>query len=112
MEIEKQFPLDICENCMFCEPYIKGTNRIYGDDALVHQICRVCCENENQCYNIYHMLKDRDGHVSVPFSWLVKFCTHIDFKKPMTDEERGRAWKEKLDQQFGIKIGGDPLSLV
>lgn len=48
------------------------------------------------------LLKEQEGYVSVPFSWLVKFCTHIDFKEPLTDAEREAAWRKKLWQQFGI----------
>ena len=47
--------------------------------------------------------EEQENCVSVPFSWLVKFCTHIDFKEPMSDEERADRWKEKLSQQFGVK---------
>ena len=47
---------------------------------------------------------DRGEMVSVPFSWLVKFCNHIDFAYPMTDEEREKLWKKKLNQQFGIEV--------
>lgn len=53
------------------------------------------------------LLKEQDGYVSVPFSWLVKFCTHIDFKEPVTDEERELLWKQKLKQQFGIELEGE-----
>lgn len=41
-------------------------------------------------------------YVTVPFSWLVKFCTHIDFKEPLTDAEREKLWRKKLKQQFNI----------
>jgi hypothetical protein len=77
--------------------------------------------HENQCYACSHefvevtqefgtniiedaleLLKEQEGYVSVPFSWLVKFCTHIDFAEPLTDAEREVAWKQKLRQQFGI----------
>jgi hypothetical protein len=44
----------------------------------------------------------KEGYVSVPFSWLVKFCTHFDFVEPLTDAEREVAWRQKLRQQFGI----------
>lgn len=47
---------------------------------------------------------DREGYVSVPFSWLVKFCTCIEFKEPMSDVEREKLWKQKLKQQFGIEV--------
>ena len=51
---------------------------------------------------ILDLLKEQEGYVSIPFSWLVKFCTHIDFKEPMSDQERELLWRRKLDQQFGI----------
>lgn len=41
-------------------------------------------------------------NVKVPLEWLVTFCTHIDFKEPLTDEERRKLWKKKLKEQFGI----------
>ena len=41
-------------------------------------------------------------YVTIPFSWLVKFCTHIDFKEPLTDAEREKLWRKKLKQQFNI----------
>ena len=50
------------------------------------------------------LLKEKEGYVSIPFSWLVKFCTHIDFIEPLTDAEREVAWRQKLRQQFGINI--------
>lgn len=49
-----------------------------------------------------NLLKEQEGCVSVPFSWLVKFCTHIDFVEPLTDAEREVAWRKKLWQQFDI----------
>lgn len=51
----------------------------------------------------FELLKEQEGYVSVPFSWLVKFCTHIDFNEPMSNKEREMRWKEKLSQQFGVK---------
>ena len=36
-------------------------------------------------------------------SWLGKFCTHIDFKEPLNDEERTKLFQEKLKQQFAWK---------
>ena len=53
---------------------------------------------------ILGVLKEREGYVSVPFSWLVKFCSHIDFAEPLTDAEREAAWRQKLGQQFGINV--------
>ena len=50
------------------------------------------------------LLKEQKGYVFVPFSWLVKFCTHIDFVEPLTDAEREVAWRQKLRQQFGINV--------
>lgn len=61
-------------------------------------------------YKILALLEEQEGYVSVPFSWLVKFCTHIDFVEPLTDAEREEAWRRKLRQQFGIngsKKGGE-----
>ena len=64
------------------------------------------CENANGVKQIMldaiAMLKEQEGYVSVPFSWLVKFCTHIDFVEPLTDAEREAAWRKKLRQQFNI----------
>lgn len=59
--------------------------------------------------DVFELLKEQEGYVSVPFSWLVKFCTHIDFVKPLTDAEREVAWRQKLRQQFGINVskGGE-----
>ena len=53
---------------------------------------------------VVSILKEQEGYVSVPFSWLVKFCSHIDFKEPLTDEEREKEWKSKLKQQFDIDV--------
>lgn len=62
---------------------------------------------DNGCYQLqddFHaLLKEQEGYVSVPFSWLVKFCSHIDFKEPLTDEEREKEWKKKLEQQFDFE---------
>lgn len=52
------------------------------------------------------LLKERENYVSIPFNWLVKFCTHMDFREPMSDKERAERWKEKLSQQFGVKFDG------
>lgn len=49
-------------------------------------------------------LEGQEGYVSVPFSWLVKFCTHIEFEEPMSYAEREKLWKQKLKQQFNIDI--------
>lgn len=54
--------------------------------------------------DVLTLLKEREGYVSIPFSWLVKFCTHIDFTEPLTDMEREAAWRQKLRQQFGINV--------
>lgn len=48
------------------------------------------------------LVEERENCVYIPFDWLVKFCTHIDFKEPMSDEERAERWKEKLREQFGV----------
>ena len=53
---------------------------------------------------LLELLKEQEGYVSIPFSWLVKFCSHIDFNEPMYDSEREQAWKEKLKQPFGIDV--------
>ena len=50
------------------------------------------------------LLKEQENCVSIPFSWLVKFCTHIDFREPMSDKERAERWREKLKMQFGIEV--------
>lgn len=64
---------------------------------------------DNGCYELqddFHaLMKEQEGYVSVPFSWLVKFCSHIDFKEPLADEEREKEWKKKLEQQFGLRVG-------
>lgn len=54
----------------------------------------------------FELLKKQSNCVSIPFDWLTKFCTHIDFHEPMSDEERAERWKEKLSQQFGVKWDG------
>lgn len=46
--------------------------------------------------------KVQEGFVAVPFTWLVKFCTHIDFKDYKLDSEKAILWRAKLKQQFGI----------
>lgn len=81
------------------------------DDSLKNQHCGfvdgigdVYAVSEETIKNIIALLKEQEGHVSVPFSWLVKFCTHIDFVEPLTDAEREAAWRQKLRQQFGINI--------
>ena len=48
------------------------------------------------------MEEKENANVTVPLEWLVRFCTHIDFNEPMTDEEREKLWKKKLKEQFGI----------
>ena len=80
---------------------------------LFHLYQVVCDGDAPYYYDVYKtvddaidLLKEQEGHVSVPFSWLVKFCTHIDFKEPVTDEERELLWKQKLRQQFGIEPKG------
>lgn len=65
-----------------------------------------CCNASQPYEDALKLLKEQEGYVSVPFSWLVKFCTHIDFKEPVTDEERELLWKQKLKQQFGIDLEG------
>lgn len=42
--------------------------------------------------------------INIPLSWLIKFCTHIDFAEPMTDDERRDAWIQKIKDQFGVDI--------
>lgn len=80
-------------------------------DNCIHFGCGdECPYYDNGCYSngmlsdALELLKEREGYVSVPFDWLVKFCTHIDFKEPLSDEEREEQWKEKLRQQFGIEV--------
>ena len=50
------------------------------------------------------LVQEQEGYVSIPFSWLVKYCTHIDFPEPIFDAQRRVLWKEKLRQQFGINV--------
>lgn len=76
----------------------------------VYAVCKDCPYREQRrCQyllmdDVLNLLKEQKGYVTVPFSWLAKFCTHIDFKEPMTDKERELLWKQKLKQQFGIDI--------
>lgn len=90
---------------------IKGLEHCLSGDG-----CKGCpySKNESGCSfdsirDAIVLLKEQEGYVSVPFSWLVKFCTHIDFVKPLTDAEREVAWRQKLRQQFGINVskGGE-----
>ncbi len=46
------------------------------------------------------LVDERENCVSIPFDWLVKFCTHLDFHEPMSDEERAVLWKKKLNEQL------------
>ena len=46
--------------------------------------------------------KVQEGYVAVPFTWLVKFCNHIDFKEPTPDARKAVLWRDKLHRQFGI----------
>lgn len=50
--------------------------------------------------NALELLKKQENYVSIPFTWLVKFCTHLDFHEPMSDEERAVLWKKKLNEQL------------
>lgn len=85
-------PDDPFQQCGAC-PY--NINGIYVED------CRSVLSGD-----ALELLKEQGNYVSVPFSWLVKFCTHIDFREPMSDEERAERWKEKLSQQFGVNLDG------
>lgn len=69
-------------------------------------LCGANCTAE-LASDVLDLLKEQEGYVSVPFSWLVKFCTHIDFKEPVTDADRELLWKQKLKQQFGIDLEGE-----
>ena len=64
-------------------------------DEIIDMVVELYKESKKQ--------KVKEGYVAVPFSWLVKFCTHIDFNEPMLDVERARKWRDKLCQQFGIQ---------
>ena len=78
-----------------------------NDDTEVHtqmKQCPRCGTNIEYMIVVNGSGKNPRGYVYVPFSWLVKFCTHIDFKEPMSDEEREKLWREKLFQQFGINV--------
>ena len=97
IEVLEHCMKDDCNGCpnhytdgrMACDDYI------YGMSASM-PVARI--------QDAVDLLKEQNGYVSVPFSWLVKFCTHIDFKEPVTDEERELLWKQKLKQQFGIEL--------
>lgn len=92
--------LEHCSNKSFCNdgcPY----SSILRDPNLGIDECMTCL-----AHDALKLLKEQENHVSVPFTWLVKFCTHIDFREPMSDEERAERWKEKLNQQFGVKFDG------
>lgn len=58
--------------------------------------------NENRADASQSPQEEGSVYVTIPFSWLVKFCTHIDFKEPLTDAEREKLWRKKLKQQFNI----------
>lgn len=58
--------------------------------------------NDNRADAFQSPQEEGSEYVTVPFSWLVKFCTHIDFKEPLTDAEREKLWRKKLKQQFNI----------
>lgn len=58
--------------------------------------------NDNRADASQSPQEEGSEYVTVPFSWLVKFCTHIDFKEPLTDAEREKLWRKKLKQQFNI----------
>ena len=89
-----------CERIGDCE------YAVWARDSDSEPYYPCCCDIEKLCDDILFLLKEQEGYVSVPFSWLVKFCTHIDFKEPVTDEERELLWKQKLKQQFGIDLEG------
>ena len=92
------------------ETYIPMKYETNEEKECRHEQCPYGRENYkpmNGCFwdlmsDALELLKDQEGYVSVPFSWLVKFCTHIDFTEPLTDVEREVAWRQKLRQQFGI----------
>ena len=90
------------------EKVIKGINiclqRFHrAEDCPYYDDCGIGCMEQLR-EDVFDLLKEHEGYVSVPFLWLVKFCTHIDFKEPMSDQERELLWRKKLCQQFGIRI--------
>lgn len=92
------------------EKVIKGLE-VHLELLRNEKTCLGCpyINDDNPCViqlieNALALLKGQEGKVTVPFSWLVKFCSHIDFKEPMCDSEREQAWKEKLKQQFGVNV--------
>ena len=60
-----------------------------------------CQADQEQRFSDYRPywcpLKEQEEYVSIPFSWLVKFCTHIEFEEPISDAEREKLWKQKLN---------------
>lgn len=77
---------------------------IINDPKLAYEFYWRFCDIEED--NRFVVVDDdsKEDYVSVPYSWLVKFCTCIEFKEPMSDAEREKLWKQKLKQQFGIEI--------
>ena len=87
------------------EKVIKGLEHCSEDgckDCPYESDCTMCDGFSLLAKDALALLKEREGYVSIPFSWLVKFCTHIDFKEPASDQERELLWRGKLDQQFGM----------
>ena len=92
---------DPCKNCPTRKMYARSFDlHFWGDD----------CPYECKKHKIYkETLEDKTderpgANVTVPFSWLVKFCTHIDFPEPLYDEQREVLWKKKLKEQFGTEV--------
>ena len=75
---------------------------IITDKKLAYELYSRICDIEEDPRLV--LLEEQEGKVTVPFSWLVKFCSHIDFKEPMSDLEREQAWRKKLKMQFGIDV--------
>lgn len=88
--LQQHFEGSMFDRCGECPYYEVADEPFQCRDALL--------------MDILTLLKEQEGYVSVPFSWLVKFCTHIEFNEPMWDEDREKLWKQKLKQQFDIDI--------
>ena len=65
---------------------------IIADKKLAYELYLRICDIEEDPR--FLLLEEQEGKVIVPFSWLVKFCSHIDFKEPMCDSEREQAWRK------------------
>lgn len=98
IQIDMPMPTN-CLDCPACNEYLMCAIPVNGRKWGENDVREFGQGRPEWC-----PMKEQEGYVSVPFSWLVKFCTHIDFKEPMSDSEREQKWKKKLNQQFGIVI--------